>query len=255
MLNIFFILWNDYLNTFSLMISIFKRLLFLSFLIISANVVGQSFSYPEIPKEAKTLQDFIPSDWKVIDSAKGDLNHNNLIEYALIMQYKDSITIVHEEEGQLKKFKTRPNILVIIFQYVDSDKFVLIEQNNHFTTQQMENNFSFPFTSMKINDGVFTIDFTIFYGPAAHRMISYIFRCQSKKFVLIGADSDYFNVATREYEKESFNFLPGKWSSETGNGDSGTGKITWHTLPSKKLRPLSAFREPEVWRVTTHLNL
>jgi hypothetical protein len=234
--------------------SAIKYLLFIIYF-IQGNVSAQSFSYPKLLKEGRTVAEFIPSGWRIVDSASDDKNYNGYKEYALLIQYKDSITIMHKENGKPGKFKTLPSILIIIFQYGDSDKFVLIEQNNHFATQQIDNNLSFPYTSMRINNGIFKIDFTLFYGPAAHRVLSYSFRYQHNKFVLIGADTDYFNVATREYEKISFNFLSGKWSSEKGNGDSGVGKIIWHNLPSGKLRLLSAFQEPEVWRVTNNIDL
>jgi hypothetical protein len=232
-----------------------KSLFFSVFVILPGIVSGQSFIYPKILREGKTLQEFIPADWKVVDSAKGDMDGNNNKEYAFIIRYKDSTMIPHMEDGKLGKFRTLPSILIIIFQYGDSGKFVLIEQNNKFATQQIDNNGSFPYTAMKINNGIFNIDFAMFYGPAAHRKLSYVFRYQNKKFVLIGADTDYFNESTREYEKTSVNFLSGKWSSDTGNGDSGVGSITWHRLPSGKLRPLSAFQEPEGWRVTNNLDL
>jgi hypothetical protein len=78
----------------------FKRLLFLSFIFISGNISGQSFSYPKILSEGKTVADFIPADWKIVDSAKDNRNHNQCKEYAFVIQYKDSVTIRNKEEDK-----------------------------------------------------------------------------------------------------------------------------------------------------------
>src|SRR4026209_2700145 len=96
---------------------------------ISAFLFGQGFSYPSITTKGKQVKDFIPAGWMILDSARGDLNKDNLPDAAIILQHKDSISIVKDIEDTVI---IRPRILILLFKNKADNSFELIQQSNSF---------------------------------------------------------------------------------------------------------------------------
>src|SRR5689334_9736714 len=46
-------------------------------------------SYPKLSTTSKTLKDFIPTGWEVLDSVYSDLNSDRVADLSLVLQYKD----------------------------------------------------------------------------------------------------------------------------------------------------------------------
>src|SRR5688572_22036591 len=59
---------------------------------------GQDFVYPEIKSTGQNIADFIPTNWTVLDSVSGDLNKDELVDVAIILQRKDSILLINDLE-------------------------------------------------------------------------------------------------------------------------------------------------------------
>jgi hypothetical protein len=64
--------------------------LFLTFIstFLFAFSYGQDFSYPTIKKGGKTISDFVPTDWIILDSIKGDLNRDFIDDVVVILQHQ-----------------------------------------------------------------------------------------------------------------------------------------------------------------------
>ena len=54
----------------------------------------------------------MPPGWKIIDSAFGDLNNDYQDDYAIILQYSDSVTILKTNENVEDTVVTQPRILL-----------------------------------------------------------------------------------------------------------------------------------------------
>ncbi|RZK54635.1 MAG: hypothetical protein EOO91_15615 [Pedobacter sp.] len=48
---------------------------------------SQTFSYPQLNKQGKDIEGLIPSRWKAIDTATGDLNNDKIADLAIIYEY------------------------------------------------------------------------------------------------------------------------------------------------------------------------
>src|SRR5687767_10601911 len=59
---------------------------------------GQAFLYPVMKSNGQSIVDFIPVGWTVLDSAYGDLNNDGLKDVAVILQHKDSVSLVNSLE-------------------------------------------------------------------------------------------------------------------------------------------------------------
>jgi hypothetical protein len=219
--------------------------------IILTPCIGQPvFSYPKINTEGKIISDFVPAGWEMVDSA-ADYYYfkNTYISHALVLQCKDNSIIELKYNGQIKKEKCKPRILVVLFQYRNTGVYRLVEQNNQFIVPENPEDNSDPFVSLIFKDDVLHINFEFNYGTSGNEELEYIFKFIGIHFVLIGAEINYYNKATLAYMESSYNFLSGKWSFSYDDGNKISRSYqTWHIIKYKGLRPLSAFREPHNWK-------
>ena len=230
---------------------VFPRLIFmivLSFATIFC--IGQAkFTYPKIKAQGKSVSDFVPAGWQITDSAVNNNNQKDYTDYAIILQRFDSVFMEINYVGRAEKIKTKPRILVILFQNKKSGLFTLIDQNNKFIMPWSPDNGSSPFSYLKFENENLLIGFSFSFGPGAHEESEYKFRYDRDRFVLIGFSSSYFNSATREFRESSYNFLSGKyWISKGPESAQETSKEVWYKIKYKRLKPLSGLQEPFAWK-------
>jgi hypothetical protein len=225
-----------------------RRLLTIIFLLKFGLTFGQDFSYPSINKQDKDINSFIPNDWTLLDSAQGDLNKDNHKDLAIIVQYKDSVTIVNNDNETVL---TQPRILIILFYNQATNQYQLVEKSNSFILNHDNPNMEEPYQDISINNGVLKIDFNIFMNMGGWGMSnnSYEFRFQDTEFVLIGADYNYVNRGSGETEDRSYNFLTKKVKISTGTIESDKRKVIWRTIDLKELKTFKTFKQPFTWEV------
>lgn len=235
-----------------------KHLLTLLLLLSIGFASGQNFQYPKVIKEGKTSSDFIPDGWMLRDSVSGDLNKDKHKDMVIVLQHKDSITLISQDGSFADTVRTQPRILLILFRDTMNNKFVLIEQSNSFILNHDNPMMDDPYQSVKISKGILEIDFQLFYnmGSWITTTTSYKFRYQNNDFELIGADNNMFNRASMNYEDYSYNFLTKKWSYTKGEDDSKQKpKIEWNTIDLKELKTLKTLISPYLWEVTKDIYL
>lgn len=225
-----------------------RILLTIIFLLHFGFVFGQNFSYPSINMQAKDINNFIPNNWKLLDSAQGDLNKDKQTDLALILQYKDSISIVNKDDDSIV---TQPRILIILLYDPTTNQYQLEEKSNSFILYHDDPNMEDPYQDISINSGILKIDFSFFMFSGGWGMYhnSYKFRFQDTSFVLIGADESYVHRATGEREDRSYNFLTKKVKVSTGTISSDKQKVIWRTIDLKEQKTLKTFKEPFSWEV------
>jgi hypothetical protein len=217
---------------------------------------AQNFSYPSIWQSGSSITDFVPSSWTIIDSALGDLNKDNLIDYAVVLQHADSVTISKTEDDIVDTVLTQPRMLLILFKSSNNSLY-LAEQNNSFILNHDNPDMEDPYQFCKIDKGILQIAFRLFYNMGSWYVnnATYKFRYQNNQFALIGAEYRSFHRASQDFEEYSYNFLAGKRSLTSGNEEKRTKKTEWKTLKIFPLQTLKTFHQPFTWEVEDDMYL
>ena len=215
---------------------------------------GQNFSYPFIKATGKSILDFVPTGWTVLDSAYGDLNKDSIKDAAIVIQYRDSISLVNGFEDTVL---TQPRMLLILFKKPTDNSYALIEQSNSFILKHENSAMDDPYQQLAIKNGILEIKFHLFYNMGSWYVTTavYKFRYQQGQLVLIGADNSSFHRATHDFEDYSYNFLTKKRVLTKGNDTKGMKKSTLKSLNISDLKTLKTFSEPFTWEVETDLYL
>jgi len=172
---------------------------------------GQNFSYPSIKAKGQSVIEFVPKGWTILDRAYGDLNKDGIKDAAIVIQHRDSISLVNSLEDTVW---TQPRILLLLFKNAANNKYTLIEQSNSFILKHDNSIMDDPYQGIAIDKGILKLDFHLFYNMGSWYSTSstYKFRFDGKAFVLIGADLSTIHRATLDYEDYSYNFLTKKRS-------------------------------------------
>lgn len=228
------------------------KLLFTAFFIaLFGFASGQHFAYPVINKEGKGIHDFIPNGWTLLDSTQGDLNYDKRNDLVLIIQHKDSVSVITKDADYIDTVITQPRILLILFYNQTTNLYQLTEQCNRFILNHDNPNMDDPYLDISIANNILTISFHIFMNMGGWGMSTntYKFRYQNNEFNLIGADNIYVHRATGETEDRSYNFLTKKVKIATGNISSEKEKISWKSIKLSKLKTFKSFQQPFTWEV------
>lgn len=205
--------------------------------------------YTVLPKKASRPADFIPSGWKVMGEAEGDLNGDKRNDVALVIKATDPKFITKHEGLGSNPFDTNPRVLAILFR--ENDEYKLVRQSNSFIAMADFPTMTEPFQGVKITNGVLQIDFEIFLSAGGWGMSNqnYKFRYQKGKFELIGADKTDIQRNTGELESRSYNFITGKVKISKGNIEGKKNKVTWRNYKLKHLKTFETFPKPFQWEV------
>lgn len=228
-----------------------RRFLLILCLLNFGSVYGQNFPYPKIDASGKNITDFIPHNWTLLDSARGDLNNDRSNDLAFIIQYRDSISLIKTGNDFSDTVTTQPRILIISFYDPGTKQYKLIEQNNTFILNHDNPNMEEPFQDISISKGVLIIDFHIFMNMGGWGMSNntYKFRYKKKDFLLIGANYNSTNRASGETEDRSYNFRSKRVKISIGNIATDKQKIEWRNFQIEKLKTLKNFIQPFTWEV------
>lgn len=215
---------------------------------------GQDFSYPTIEAKRQSIIDFVPEGWTILDSAYGDLNKDGFRDAAIVIQHKDSISMVNSLDDTIL---TQPRMLLIVLKDPVENGFALIETSNSFILKHDNPAMDDPYQDLTINKGLLEVKFRLFYNMGSWFVTNavYKFRYQQGQFVLIGAENFSFHRATHDFEDYSYNFLTKKRALTKGNDNTGIKNTTWKSLNIPELKSLKTLTEPFTWEVETDLYL
>jgi hypothetical protein len=146
---------------------------------------------------------------------------------------------------------TQPRILALLFWDNSTNGFILKEQSNTFILNHDNPNMDDPFDGLKIEKGVLTINFRIWYswGSWWTSNDSYKFRFQDSDFVLIGFESNSFHRSSGDSKSYSINFLTKKYSITLGEtiDENYKTKTEWKTFELPVLRTIRTLLKPYTW--------
>lgn len=192
-----------------------------------------------IPETGKQIGDFIPKDFYLRDSIKGDLNKDGISDVVLVLRNINEDTFTSDEGA--KRF------LLILFKKGTSYSLAA-KATGVLMCLQCGGAFGDPYDGVLIEKGVLVV---VHYGGSSWRWIEHRkFRFQNNGFYLIGSTSDYFwNVsdcdgqgvgeAGRNYK--DINYVTGDEEVIEKTEDCKLIKHTKTKQPKKPLVKLEAF--------------
>ncbi len=213
-------------------------LIFLVFCFKSNNVsaadVNNNPEDTKIKSSGKSLNDFIPKDWKLISKVQGDLNKDKLKDIAAVIEYTGEYNADDEAE-----MSGKPRILFIIFKTKDGTYKLSVQSATIIMREGMGGVYGDPFDSMEYNRGSLVINF---YGGSSWRWgYTYRFRYQNKGWFLIGETDETNNINTGESETIDTNCLTGKQIT-TSIDTNGKKDVVTRNIGKKKLKKLIDFK-------------
>jgi hypothetical protein len=217
-----------------------------------------------IKPEGQSIEDFVPINWKILQTATGDLNKDNIDDVVLVIQELDRTKIVVNEGLGIDTLDTNPRILIILFKDNQSNEFKFKATSETFILNHFSPTMDDPFDGIMISKGILGIGFHFWYSAGSwyQTSLEYKFRYQKNDFYLIGAEFDEVHRGTSEGLKRSFNFLTKKMSEikiTFDNDESGEqiekSETTWKDMDIKELKTLKMLTAPLKWTVVQDVQI
>lgn len=212
---------------------------------------AQSFKHPAVPIQGKNIRSLTPSQWKVIDSVKGDLNNDRAEDLALIFEFYAAVKenrAYGDNTTELITEVQKPRILAIYFK--SGKNYKLVTQNNNFILRAEEGGaMGDPIRPMEIRDRQLQLAFE---GGAGWRWkLNYNFRYQNNEWVLISAGNCAYHAGSGEMNDKQYDFVNKKRLVTSGNieDNNGNNERREQILPVKTLRTFSSFKKPWTWEI------
>ncbi|MBJ9984548.1 hypothetical protein IAE19_03725 [Acinetobacter sp. S40] len=183
-------------------------------------------------------QSFIPKNWKIIETGKGDLNQDGMEDLALVIEENNPEKIISNDRLGSPELNTNPRALLVLFRTAQG--YQLISKSLQLPS---ENDADSPCLADPLEDGGIMISkgilkinlhYWLSCGSWYVTNNNFSFRYQNGKFKLIGFDQNSFHRASGEESGVSINFLTGKLKKTTdGNEFEETAKparVEWKKL-------------------------
>ena len=213
-------------------------LVLLLFLSCSFFIFGETF-----PEKGKTVNDFIPKGWKVLLTARGDLNNDKLEDTAVVIEKDDKKNIKKNDSLGPEYLNLNPRALLVVFRQKDGT-YILTGKNDKGFIQSEgdEENPTLMDTldEISIKNNILKINFNYILsaGSWAASHTVYTFRFQNNRFELIGLDNNSYMRNSGEKEEFSLNFSTSKVKITTGGNISDKNldkqKQQWKNVNIKK---------------------
>ncbi len=185
----------------------------------------------KIKASGKSLNDFIPTDWKLIDKAEGDLNNDNLIDIAAVIEYT-----VEPKQNDEEEWFGQPRILFIVFKNSDGTYKLSIKSSEVIMRAGMGGVYGDPFAGIKYSRGSIVISS---YGGSAWRWgFTNRYRFQNDGWYLIGMTELSEYIHTGESETTDTNCLTGD-QIVTIIDEKGKEKVITQNIGKQKLERLT----------------
>jgi hypothetical protein len=219
---------------------------------------------PTIKSEGKSIDDFVPNKWKIIKTATGDLNKDNVDDLALVIQETDFNKIVINDGMGIDTLDTNPRILIVLFKDTLANEFKLKAVSRTFILNHNSPTMDDPFDGIMISKGILGIGFHFWYSSGSwyQTSLEYKFRFQKNDIFLIGAEFHEIDRGTTEGLKRSFNFLTKKMSEtkitfeNDQNGEQVEKSETeWRNLEIKELKTFKTLTRPLKWTVAPGVDI
>lgn len=183
----------------------FRKIVFLMVVFLVQVLHAQSESMPpELSVKGRTIQEVIPTGWKVLSKASGDLNGDGMEDLAFAIQSPLKKKVEYNDGIENDTLQVSPRILGIYFGKRNG-KFKKVLQSNEFIINRNTPTMEEPFKGLQIlPNGELQIDFYIWPCRECTTWSSheYIFRFQNRAFELV----EYKESATQRVSGDEMNY-------------------------------------------------
>ncbi|PZF74508.1 hypothetical protein [Taibaiella soli] len=216
-------------------------------LLLLLPAVGQCIDFPTIKTNAKNIKEFVPKNWRVMETAWGDLNHDNRKDIVMVLQCTDPENKMMAEDSS--RVDANPRILMIAFKDSAANVYNLVLQSNTFILTHDQPAADEPFQGMRISNDMVQFNFHVWAKDSARTCnCSYKFRYQNARFELIGYDAVDMKQVSGEMEKVSINFATKKMSVQKVNIDEKVKpEAEVRSFDCPALKDLRTFIRPFTW--------
>ena len=234
-----------------------KNLIRIIFLFVASNHAFAQSNVPTIKKTVLKITDFVPTGWKILTEAKGDLNKDGLVDVALVIENKDPKNfIVDKERLGGDTININPRYLLVAFKKTNG-LYELAAKNTTFIPSENSQEspcLTDPFGQeggIEIAKGLLQIHMQNFYSCGAWEIYNfdYTFRFQNQKFELIGYNQSSLHRSSGEETSITMNFSTMKMNYTSGMNafkDGGKSKTAWKKIKPRKLLELNSITEEAV---------
>lgn len=186
-----------------------KRLVY-SILFFSILVQSQN-EYPKLNVFGNTKESFVPLDWKMIACADGDLNDDQLSDFAFVVEKKSEIDSLTESSVQ--------RILGVFLKQKEGG-YLKHTQSNTFIISKENSEMGEPFQGIFItSEGYLDLNFQIWTNEKLWFITTHSFRfqLQNNKFGLVMYSLNESNRDSGDSTDYNLNFLNKKMTVDTYN--------------------------------------
>lgn len=207
---------------------------------------------PELRAKGRSMQNIIPTHWKILSKASGDLNGDGNEDIVFAIESPIEKKYVYRDGSDSDTLHINPRVLGIYFGKRHG-KFKKELQSNTFIINRNKPNMDEPFKGLQIlPNGDLQIDFYIWPCRECTSWSSheYIFRFQNKTFELVGYEESIENRVSNEGTSYSIDFENRtlKIITETRNEDDEREyKETLQKFELDHIKTIQSLGKPFEW--------
>jgi len=230
-----------------------KTKLILFFLLCHTAIYAQPFVFPVLPEYGKSAESLIPSNWKIIDSISGDLNNDNIKDFAFVIEFYRPVKenrAYGDNETELITEVQKPRILAVYFKKSAKGAYRMAAQNNNFILRSEEGGtMGDPLRPLKIESNKLLLSFE--GGGNWRWILNYRFKYLDKDWQLTEANNYTYHSASGEMNDKQYDFINKKRKVISGkiNDTTASNETFEQPLTVKTLRTFSSFKKPWTWEV------
>lgn len=224
-------------------------LLFL--LLCCTSLQAQTFQYPILIPQGKTIKSLAPTQWKAVDSVYGDLNGDQQEDLAVVYEFYAAVKenrAYGDNSTELITEIQKPRILAIYFK--SGKNYKLATQNNNFILRSEEGGtMGDPLRPIRIKENELMLSFE--GGGNWRWKLSYTFSYQNKDWLLTKANNYAYHSSSGEMNDKQYDFVNRKRIVVSGTIDNKEANNEQQEQPLllKTLRSFSSFKKPWTWEI------
>lgn len=210
------------------------RILFTIALAIATTMLTSAQS--SLAQQGTAVNDLVPAGWERIQTAKGDINHDGVVDLVVMAFPNHSDKMLTRDDGFVINMNEP---VVAVYMGQQNGVYKLYRQSTNIVPAQDEYNFIETFDVNVTAKGVLNVIYSTFSsaGSWGNNTITLTYRFQDGDLYLIGQSEESFNRATHDVEVYSHNYLTGKACSSIKRDKGRSPKEKWENIGKKPLVP------------------
>lgn len=228
-----------------------KFKIFLFFLFCTVALKAQTFKYPVLISQGKSIKALSPSQWKAVDSVYGDLNNDKSEDLAVIYEFYAAVKenrAYGDNSTELITEIQKPRILAIYFK--SGRNYRLAAQNNNFILRSEEGGaMGDPLRPLRIEENKLTLAFE--GGGSWRWKLNYTFKYQNSDWLLTKANNYAYHSSSGEMNDKRYDFVNKKRVVISGTVDNKDANNEQQEQPLlvKSLKTFASFKKPWTWEI------